>query len=80
MFLLEVNIGGVITMLEEYAISFDELSEEKKKEFNKLADDYSYILQLIYLFIEVNNLDNDEIWNMANQRYDEDMTYAPNED
>ncbi|MDR4318731.1 Uncharacterised protein [Niallia circulans] len=66
-------------MEDEYVIPFDDLSEEKKAEFNKLAEEYSYVLQLIYLFIEVNNADNDEIWNKANQRYDEDMTYAPNE-
>ncbi len=64
----------------ENAINFQDLSEEKKEEFEKLAEEYSNILQLIYLFIEVNKLDNDEIWDKANQRYDEDMTYAPNED
>ena len=67
-------------MSEEYAIQLDELSEEKRQEFEILADDYSNLLQLMYLFIEVNKVDNDDFWDKANQRYDEDMTYAPNED
>jgi len=65
--------------MEEYAINYEDLSDEKKEEFQKLADNYSYVLQLMNLFIEVNNLDFDEIWDKANQQYDSDMTYAPNE-
>ncbi|MET1134674.1 hypothetical protein ABWW12_01755 [Bacillus subtilis] len=60
-------------------IIVNELSAEKQAEFEKLTDDYSYILQLLNLFIQTNNLDYDEAWDIANQRYDEDMTYAPNE-
>ncbi|AUS17051.1 MULTISPECIES: hypothetical protein [Bacillus] len=60
-------------------ILVNELSAEKQAEFEKLTDDYSYILQLLNLFIQTNNLDYDEAWDIANQRYDEDMTYAPNE-
>lgn len=71
---------GVGIMSEEYAIPLDELSKEKKQEFEKLAEDYSDLLQLMYLFIEVNKVDNDGFWDRANQRHDEDMTYAPNED
>jgi hypothetical protein len=66
--------------MEEIYFNFDELSEEKQKEFEILAEDYSNVLQLINLFIQVNNLDSDEIWDKANQKFDEDMTYAPNED
>ncbi|MEC3770791.1 hypothetical protein [Bacillus velezensis] len=60
-------------------ILVNELSAEKQAEFEELTDDYSYILQLMNLFIQTNNLDYDEVWDIANQRYDEDMTYAPNE-
>ncbi|MCY7423475.1 hypothetical protein [Bacillus amyloliquefaciens] len=60
-------------------ITVNELSAEKQAEFEELTDDYSYILQLMNLFIQTNHLDYDEVWDIANQRYDEDMTYAPNE-
>lgn len=66
--------------MEEYAVNFEELSEEKKREFEDLAEQYSTVLQLMNLFIEVNKMDYDEAWDKANQRYDSDMTYAPNED
>ncbi|PAV30368.1 hypothetical protein CIL05_07810 [Virgibacillus profundi] len=62
------------------SISFDELNDNQIKEFEKLADDYSYSLQMINLFIENNKLDCDEVWDKANQAYDNDMSYAPNED
>jgi len=55
------------------------VNEKQEKEFEKLAEEYSNILQEINLFIEVNKLDYDEVWDKANQRYDSDMTYAPNE-
>ena len=55
------------------------MNEKQQKEFEKLSEEYSNILQSINLFIQVNNLDYDDIWNKANQRYDSDMTYAPNE-
>ena len=55
------------------------MNEKQEKEFEKLAEEYSNILQEINLFIEVNKLDYDEVWDKANQRYDSDMTYAPNE-
>ena len=63
----------------EKAIPFSELNEEKKREFEKLADDYVTILHYINIFIEQNKLDYDEVWDKANQAYDEDLTYAPNE-
>ncbi|WP_407270018.1 hypothetical protein [Radiobacillus sp. PE A8.2] len=62
------------------AKNLEELSEAKQKEFEKLAEDYSMALQHMNLFIEVNELDYDEIWDKANQQYDIDMSYAPNED
>ncbi|MEI2465111.1 hypothetical protein [Niallia taxi] len=62
------------------AKNLEELNDEKQDEFEKLADDYSMALQLMNLFIEVNGLDYDDTWDRANQKYDEDMTYAPNED
>ena len=65
--------------MEEILLSVDEMSEEQRKEFEKLTEDYSNVLQLMNIFIEVNNIDYDEAWNKANQQYDEDMTYAPNE-
>ncbi len=55
------------------------MNENQIKEFEKLSEEYSNILQLINLFIETNNLDYDEIWDKANQRYDSDTTYAPND-
>jgi 2-oxo-4-hydroxy-4-carboxy--5-ureidoimidazoline (OHCU) decarboxylase len=60
-------------------ITFDQLSEEKQRKFEELTEEYSNILQLIDLFIQVNELDYDEAWDKANQRYDSDMSYAPNE-
>ncbi len=73
---------NIMSNEKEYSIltCFDELKEDKKNEFQKLADDYSMSLQLMNLFIEVNNLDYDEIWDKANQQYDTDMTYAPDEE
>ena len=62
------------------AKNLEELSAEKQKEFEELAEEYSMALQLMNLFIEVNELAYDEAWDKANQKYDEDMTYAPNED
>jgi hypothetical protein len=62
------------------AKNLEELSKEKQQEFEKLAEQYSMALQLMNLFIEVNELDYDDTWDKANQKYDEDMTYAPNED
>lgn len=67
-------------MSVEKAISFDELSKEKKLRFEELTEEYSMILQEINLFIEVNKLDYDEAWDITNQRYDSDMSYAPSED
>lgn len=61
----------------EKSISVKELSEEKKKELEKLTEKYSDALQMIHLFIEVNKLDSDEVWDEANQRYDSDVSYAP---
>lgn len=60
-------------------INVCDLNEEKLSEFDKLTEEYSMVLHLMNLFIEVNNLDHDEVWDKANQRYDEDMTHKPNE-
>ncbi len=62
------------------AKNLEGLSKGKQEEFDELAEQYSNALQLINLFIEVNELDYDDTWDKANQRYDEDLTYAPNED
>lgn len=62
------------------AKNIEELSKERQKELQELADEYSMVLQKINLFIEVNELDSDEVWDKANQQYDTDMSYAPNED
>lgn len=62
------------------AKNLDELNGMKKKEFEELADKYSALLQEINLFIEVNELDSDEVWDKANQQYDSDVSYGPNED
>ena len=62
------------------AKNLEDLNHEKQSEFEKLAEEYSMTLQLMNLFIEVNELDYDDTWDKANQRYDEDMTHAPNED
>ena len=71
----------VVNIMEfPIAKNLEELSEEKQNEFEKLAEEYSMVLQYMNLFIEVNELDYDEAWDKANQKYDEDMTYAPNED
>ena len=61
----------------EKEVKVSDLSEDKQKEFDSLTEQYSNILQLIYLFIETNNLENDEVWDLANQRYDSDVSYAP---
>lgn len=62
------------------AKNLEELNQEKQQEFEELAEQYSTALQLMNLFIEVNELDYDDIWDKANQKYDEDITYAPNEE
>lgn len=66
----------------EYPIAkyIQELDEGKQEEFEKLAEEYSMALQLMNLFIEVNELDYDDTWDKANQKYDDAMSYAPNED
>jgi len=66
----------------EYHIAknLEDLNQEKRCEFEKLAEEYSMALQLMNLFIEVNELAYDDTWDKANQKHDEDMTYAPNED
>jgi uncharacterized protein YacL (UPF0231 family) len=56
-----------------------EMNKEQEKEFEKLAEEYSNILQQINLFIEANKLEYDEVWDKANQKYDSDMSYAPND-
>lgn len=68
-------------VIEEYpiAVNLDDLSDIKKAQFDKMADNYSMALQEMNLFIEVNELDYDEAWDTANQVYDEDMSYAPND-
>jgi len=50
------------------------LNKEKQKELDEYIEDYVYILHCINLFIENNNLDYDEVWNLANQSYDEDLS------
>lgn len=55
------------------------MNEKQQKEFEKLAEEYTNILHQINNFITVNGLDYDKIWDKANQHYDEDCTYAPNE-
>ncbi|MCM3573304.1 hypothetical protein M3172_08860 [Mesobacillus subterraneus] len=62
------------------AKNLEELSKEKQKEFEELAEQYGNALQLMNLFIEVNELDFDDTWDKANQRHDEDLTYAPNDE
>lgn len=62
------------------AKNLEELSKEKQQEFEELAEQYSNALQLMNLFIEVNELDFDDTWNKANQRHDENLTYAPNDE
>ncbi|PAE87780.1 hypothetical protein [Shouchella clausii] len=69
------------TEFEELPIAknLEELNDQKKQEFDDLAEEYSTVLQKINLFIEVNELDYNEAWDRANQQYDSDMTYAPDE-
>lgn len=55
------------------------MNEKQEKEFEGLAEEYSTILQKINLFIEVNGLEFDDVWDKANQQYDSDMSYAPND-
>lgn len=64
------------TEFEELPIAknLEELSDQKKQEFDDLAEEYSTVLQKINLFIEVNELDYNEAWDRANQQYDSDMT------
>lgn len=58
----------------------DDLSKEKQEEFESLAENYSNALQMMDLFIENNGMDYDDIWDKANQKHDDDMSYAPDED
>jgi hypothetical protein len=64
------------TEFEELPIAknLEELNDQKKQEFDDLAEEYSTVLQKINLFIEVNELDYNEAWDRANQQYDSDMT------
>ena len=66
--------------MEQTLINFEDLNEEQRKEFEELAEEYVSILHKINLFITNNNVDSDEVWDKANQAYDEDLTYAPNEE
>jgi hypothetical protein len=55
----------------------EDLSSEKQKQFGKILEEYSMILHEMNLFIEVNKIDYNEAWDRANQQYDDDMSYAP---
>lgn len=48
-------------------------------ELESLSEEYTSILHKVYLFIENYELDENEIWDYLNQRYDEDLTYKPEE-
>lgn len=64
-------------MKDVVALGIKEISENKQKELESLFEDYSNAIQLVNLFIEVNNLDYDEVWDKANQQYDSDISYVP---
>jgi hypothetical protein len=48
---------------------FEELSEEKKKEFEKLIGNYQDSLSSIKLFINSNGLGFDETWDIIINQY-----------
>lgn len=50
------------------------VNKEQENEFYELAEQYVSVLHYMNLFIENNDLDYDEIWNKANQMYDEDLS------
>lgn len=50
------------------------MTPEQEDEFYKLSEEYVTILHYMNIFIETNGLDYDEIWDRANQRYDEDLS------
>ena len=63
----------------EKVVDFNDLNSDQQKEFEGLAEEYVNILHRINYFITNNNLDYDEIWDKANQEYDEDLSYADGE-
>ena len=52
------------------------MNELQEKQFEELSEQYVNVLHLINNFIAKNNLDYNDTWDKANQRYDEDCTYA----
>lgn len=50
------------------------MDEKQQKEFEELAQEYTDILHRMNDFITFNELDNDKIWDEANQYYDEDCS------
>lgn len=52
------------------------MDDIQEKYFEELAEQYVNLLHQINNFITNNGLDYNEIWDKANQRYDEDCTYA----
>lgn len=49
------------------------MNATQQKEFDELTESYVHALHCMNLFIENNGLDYDEIWDKANQAYDEDL-------
>lgn len=50
------------------------MNKEQEDELYNLIEDYVSILHYINIFIESNNRDYDEVWDKANQAYDEDLS------
>lgn len=56
------------------------MNEKQSKQFHELAEEYASILHRMNNFITVNDLDYDEVWDKANQHYDEYCTHAPDDE
>lgn len=65
----ESHKKGEHFMSDKNEIEFDELSENKKQEFEKIVGNHIDSLQSIKLFIENNNLNFDDTWNIIINEY-----------
>lgn len=60
--------------------SISNLNSEKRVELDDLIEQQVALLHEMSLFATVNSLDTADIWEMASNAYEDDLTYAPEEE
>jgi len=57
-----------------------EFTKEQQLDLDKRMQDYIYAVHMIENFATVNNLDRWELWDLVQEAYDVDCSYAPEEE